>query len=407
MKYKTNLLILGAGIGGYETFRSLAKLLKRYCLPQKILLLDQHNYFTFTPMHHEVATGSIEPVHCTLPLREIVAATPHTFLKASVKKIHPKEKTVETSEGTISYDFCVVALGSEVNAYGAPGAQEYAHHVRTLSAAMALHREIINRLEEKKDTLSLTIVGGGPTGVEMAGQLADFACGDVKKLYPGKRIWITLLEGNEDVLSRLPERARRLAKKELEKNGVEIHLSCKVKAAHPDGVVVDNGKKIPSDIIIWTAGFHNIALDILESEYCEQGRIPVTEHMNHTKAETLYAVGDIALAHNPGSKTPHPQLGEAAHRQGEYVARHIAASLRKKRLPKFVFRSLGTLMPIGDWYGIAIIGPFIFGGRFAWWLRRTVYVLFMPGIIRKLRIVIDWTLHTFGTRYMVDVEKDK
>lgn len=404
MLHTTDIVILGAGIGGYETFRSLAKRLRRRGLQHKILLVDHNNYFTFAPMHHEAATGSIEPVHCTLPLREVVAGTPHSFLRAGVISIDPKQKIVETSAGRISYGYCVVALGSMVNFNGIPGTKEYTHHVRTLPAAMALQRAIIRELEACKDVLHIAVVGGGQTGVEMAGQLADFARRDVRKLYPGKRLAVTLIENEPEPLSRLPERARRIAQKKLSSYGVEMHFGTTVTEVRENSVITDRGE-IPAALTVWTAGFYNVATKYLHESYCERGRIPVTAYMNHKREPTLYAVGDIALAYNSGQKKPQPQLGEAAHRQGEYVARHIAASMQKRRIRPFVFRSLGTLMPIGDWNGIAIFGPIVFGGWFAWWLRRTVYVLFMPGIIRKIRIVLDWTLHSLGPRYMVDVEK--
>lgn len=184
---KTDVVIVGAGIGGYETFRTLTKFLKRSHIKKQILIIDQNNYFTFTPMLHEVASGSIEPQHATLPLRELVYKTPHQFLKARVEKIDPERKIIFTSQGQITYEFCVVGLGSGVNYFNTKGAEEFCYGVRTLSKAIKLHEDIFQALENSsQEEIIFTIIGGGFTGVEVAGQFMHLVNHDLKKLYPTK-----------------------------------------------------------------------------------------------------------------------------------------------------------------------------------------------------------------------------
>lgn len=406
---KTDILILGAGIGGYEAFRTLQKQLKKYNLKKTITLVDKHNYFTFTPMHHEAASGSIEPDHCAFSLRELVVGTPHHFFRASVTNVHPEKKVVETSRGTIAYDYCVVALGSRVNFFGTPGAQEFAHHVRDLPSATRLQETFISILENCQQTFNLVIVGGGPTGVEIAGQFAYFAKHDIKKLYPMTKVNISLIESGDRLLARLHPSLGKLAEKKLKRFGVDIRVKNRVKEVTRETVALEtNGRKgiLPATLVIWTAGYENIAEEILEKKYTKNCRLPVSMFLNHEKESSLYAVGDIAHACNPGVTEPHPQLGEAAHSQGRYVAKHIIAMMRNKKIKPFVFHSTGTLIPIGDWFALARIGNITFSGWFAWWLRRTVYLLFIPGIVRKIRVVFDWTLHSLTGRYMIDIEEE-
>jgi NADH dehydrogenase len=188
---------------------------------------------------------------------------------------------------------------------------------------------------------------------------------------------------------------------------VVIHTNFKIKEITARSVISVEGTNIMGDFIVWSAGVKNVANNFLNDSLCEKGMIPTNEFLQHKTISTLYAVGDIALSFNLGSDKPQPPLGEAAHKEGQYVAQHIVATIQQKKIKPFIFKSLGTLMPIGDWWGVAIIGPFTLFGKIAWWIRRTVYVLFMPGIIRKLKIIVDWTLHSFGFRYIASIDRNK
>ncbi|MBI5728986.1 MAG: NAD(P)/FAD-dependent oxidoreductase [Candidatus Magasanikbacteria bacterium] len=404
----TNILILGAGIGGYETFRTLSKLLKKHGLNQVITIVDRNNYFTFTPLLHEVASGAVEPSHCALPLREIIYKTPHKFIKADVQKIDPEKKVVTTSAGDIAYDYCVMSLGSGVNFLGVPGATEHCYTVRTLDEAMRLREMIIKKLEDTRNITAITVVGGGFSGVEVAGQLAHLIKRDFKKLYPNDTVMISLVESGKTILPQAPLKAQQNILRRLAKMGVTVRLGTVAKEVAASSVLLGSGIRIQSDITVWCAGVSNVAERFLPREYCERGRLPVMASLLSAKADTLYGVGDVILGHNVGSDAPFfPQLGEAAHRQGEYVARHITDRLSGKLTRPFFFKSKGLLMPIGERYGVAIFGKVIITGLLAWWLRRTVYVLFMPGLIFKFKLVIDWTLRLFGFSYIISIERNK
>lgn len=404
---QADILILGAGIGGYETFRTLKKYLAKNGFKKTITIVDQNNYFTFTPLLHEVASGSVEPAHATVPLAELVYKTPHTFVKAFVKEILPAENLVKTDAGDISYTFCVVALGSGVHYYGVPGAEKFSYHTRTLPSAMRLRTDLIRRIESREDKTAITIVGGGYTGVEVAGQLARLVSSDLRKLYPQDAVTISLVEASPVLAPTLPERAQKLILKRLTKLGVKVILSSGVKEVFKDQVLLANGAKMNSDFTVWCAGIGNVAGNYMSKNMCERDRLPVTEFLNNPAHSNLYGVGDIICGHNVGTTVPYPQLGEAAHKQGEYVAKHIIATMGGRRLQPFNFHSRGTLMPVGDRYGLFIRGSWVLTGLIAWWLRRLVYIMFVPGISRKLRIMWDWILRWFGFSYIIDIERRK
>ncbi len=406
--FKTDIVILGAGIGGYEAFRTLNRILKRRGIGAHITIIDQNNYFTFVPLLHEVATGSVEPTHASIPLRELVYGTPHNFIKAKIEKLDRSKREVHTSAGIVSYTYCVIALGSTTNFYGVPGAEKYAYHVRNLEDALVLKHSLVSKLETcVSDEFVITIVGGGFVGVEIAGQYGTLKKGDIQKLYPEKKLRIQIIEPNASILSTLGEKVQSHVKKRLESMGIEFIFNSSASEVTADTVVLSTGEKIQSDITIWAAGFANMGTEFVETEACERGRIKVEKNLRMVDDTHCYAIGDIAHVQIAGSSRPLPQLAEVAHRQGRYVGRHIADMLSEKKTKPFVFKSKGQLMPVGDWYGVAIMGTITFYGWFAWWIRRTVYVMYMPGILRKLRIVFDWTVHSLGFGHFIYIEKSK
>ena len=400
---KTDIVILGAGIGGYETFRCLNKQFKKAGISKKILLVDQNNYFTFTPLLHEVATGAVELQQATISIRELLCKTNHTFLRAKISQILPEQKRIKTDKATITYDYCVVALGSKVNHFNTPGSKQHSFSVRTAHDAILLKNKIIDKLEdETSSTLSINIVGGGYTGVEVAAQIAHLAKKECKSFYKEKKIQITVIESGKYITKQLPKKAQEIIIKKLKQDNIKILCETRVTDVAIDTITLHTNKKIPSNITIWAAGFKNIADTFLPLDWTKDSRIPVTPYLTHEKSDHFYAVGDIVLFEDSKTGIIAPQLGEAAHKEGQYVAKHITKSIQGTSINQFSFTSHGSLIPIGNWYAVAIIGNFVFAGRLAWWLRRTAYLLFLPGIVRKFQIVSNWTLRTFGFRPIID-----
>lgn len=400
---KTDILILGAGIGGYATFKKLSKELKKNKLKQTITILDSNNFFTFIPLLHEVASGSIEPGHATIPLQELVYGTPHHYIKATVEKIFPGKNTVQTSIGNIAYEYCVTAIGSGVNYYGIKGAEKFSYSVRTLREAMRLRSSIIKKLETCDQELNINVVGGGFTGIEVAGQMSALVNGDLKKLYPKAKIKVSIIQAIDKLAPQLPLKAQKKIAARLKKIGVKILLNAKVNEVKVCEIILDK-QTLSSDFTIWCAGVENLAGHMMDADFCDRDRLPVNNFLQHKMYPNLYAVGDIVCGSNPNETETYPQIGEAAESQGLYVGEHIVCSLLQKKISPFFFKSKGILMPIGDNYGIIVFpSGFVLSGFLAWWIRRTVYVIFVPGILRKLKIILDWTLNFFGFRYIVDL----
>lgn len=403
---KADILILGAGIGGYAAFKNLSKELKKNKIKKTITLLDSNNYFTFIPLLHEVASGSIEPGHATIPLQELVYGTPHHYIKATAEKILPEKNIVQTSVGNITYEYCVTAIGSGVNYYGIKGAEKFSYSVRTLRHAMALRSAIIKKLESCDRELNINVVGGGFTGIEVAGQVSSLANSDLKKLYPKAKIIISIIQAIDKLAPQLPPRAQKKITARLKKIGVKVLLNAKVNEVKACEIILDK-KTIDSDFTIWCAGVENLAGYMMNASYCERGRMPVNNFLQHKMYPNLYGVGDIICGNNKDEAGTYPQIGEAAESQGLYVGKHIVFTLLKKKMTPFYFKSKGILMPIGDNYGIIVFpSGFVLSGFLAWWIRRTVYIIFVPGWSRKLKIIIDWTLNLFGFRYTVDISEN-
>lgn len=399
-----DVLILGAGIGGHQAFVSLHNLFKKHGIKKRITILDKNNYFTFVPMLHEVASGSVQANQCAIPIRECVHNTPHEFLQATVEHIDIANKSVQTSSGTFTYDYVVIALGSNVNFFGTKGADEYTYTVRTLPQAISLHQKFVSLLEDDtKKEITISIVGGGATGVEVAGQFAHLAKKDIHHLYPEKKVTVQLFQSSPTLVPYLHSKVQRFIMNKLASLDVKIFCDTKVTQIHKDTISLEKEEK-QSDLTIWTAGFSYAGATYLDELFTEKGQIVVNEYMHIPDHQTAYVIGDIAAAKHPSSDTPQPKLAQWAEAQASYVANHLISQIKQTSCSPFTYKDKGSLIPIGDWYATAHIGTYIFEGKFAWWLRRTVYLKSVPGFVRKLRIVIDWTLHGLGFRHFIDID---
>jgi NADH dehydrogenase len=399
---KTDILILGAGIAGYEAYRTLCKKLNRSGIKKTITIVDQNNYFTFTPLLHEVASGAVLPSHASFPIREVLVRTPHQFVCATVTHIDPKQKRVTTSRGDMTYEQCIVALGSVSNLFDVPGADEHTYRVRTLEHAVSLNQALICKLEEPgRTSLSLNVVGGGYTGIEIAAEFAHLKKEELSRMYPHIAISIHVIQAGELLVPNLPAKARLKIMKRLDVLGVQTHLESPAKKVTASTLTIGNSETLPNDITIWVTGFTTNAPSYFDAAYVSHARVPVTNHLHLENHPDTYVIGDMALIRDPDNDDIiYPQLGEAAHHEGIYVANHIINTAKKRPHKHFHFRSRGQLMPVGEWYGIGVFGPIVLSGKFMWWLRRTVYVMFMPGFVRKLRIVADWTFISKSTRHL-------
>jgi NADH dehydrogenase len=355
---RPQVVVIGGGFGGLETVRALRR------APVDITLIDSHAYNTFQPLLYQVATAGLNPGDITYFLRSISARQCNVrFRKGEVVDVDPDAQTVAIETGeTLTYDYLVVASGVTTNWFGIPGAEEHAFALYTRREALAVRDRIFAFLEQAAADgsgrdLRIVVVGGGATGVEMAGALAEMRNQGIGKVYPEldpEHIHITLIEMADRLLLPFHPKLSRYAAKQLTKRGTDLRLSTAVSEVRSGSVVVKDGDEIPSDIVIWATGI--TAPDVVSSWGLPQGkggRILVDEDLRVQGRDNVFAIGDISLTPEPLS-----QLAQPALQGGRHVGREIAADVRddpKRARRPFHYRDKGILATIGRSAAVAEI----------------------------------------------------
>ncbi len=401
------IVIAGGGFGGVYTFKELHRLFHNH--PGiRVTLVNRTNYFLFTPLLHEVATGSLAPEHIVEPLRKVLGCCHHDFHFASIREFSLSDKVVRTAAGDIPYDYLVFAMGSTTNFYGIPGADVHSLPLKTLEDALRIKNRIIQATEaavrlsdekERERRLRFILVGGGATGVELAGEMSDFIFKTFGALYPfvRKSASIILISKAPELLPEFHGRLRQKSLEILKKKGVRVVLSAAVKAVEPGAVLLENGETIEGEMVIWTAGVkpHPVRTADLFS-FSPAGRIRVSDDFEVTGWPGVFALGD--MAHGGNEDRPLPALAQVATRQAKAVARNIARSIDGQPKKPFRYRHSGDLISLGTWTAVGNIRGFHFWGPFAWWLWRTVYLLKMISWGKKIKVAVDWTVNIFLPR---------
>ena len=411
------ILVLGVGFGCVHTARHLEKLAR--AMPElEITLVSHDNFFLFTPMLHEVAASDLDITHIVSPIRSLLKRT-NVFI-GDVQAIDLEARQVMVSHGydrhthTIPYDQLVVGLGSITNFYGLPGLEQRALTMKSLGDAIHLRNRVIAALEEadtecQRDLdglLTFVVAGGGFAGVETVAGLNDFIH-DGLRLYPRirpERVRTVLVHSGAEILPELGEQLGRYAEQKLRARGVEILTGARVARVSDEGVVLEDGRRIPSRVVVWTAGTSPHPL--LHELPCtlDRGRIVVDETLAVPGWPGVWALGDCAVIPDRRTGKPHPPTAQHALREARTAARNIVAMLRGRRSTAFDFRTIGQLAAIGRRTGVARILGVNFSGFFAWWLWRTIYLSKLPRIEKKLRVAIDWTLDLIFTKDFVQFQ---
>lgn len=376
-----DILILGGGAGGGELSRFLAKKLKRIKSGKKITLIDNKDHFVFVPLLHEVGAGTISGDQASVDFKKFLPSG-HTFVQATVKSIDTREKKVLTSAGKFTYEYCVIGLGSQTNYFNTPGAEEFTYNIRTRESTEELNKAF-KKLETKGTPFTINVIGGGFTGTEVAAELAYH-------LRKKRGITINLVHSKDELVQTMPSSLRKKVVKRLKKLGVNILFNERAVEVTKQKVILKDGTELPNDITIWATGFLSTADSYLpEGSNINCGRIPINEFLL-TEFDKTYSIGDISLFINKNEEKPVPQLAETAWHQGLYIARHIANDLKGKQTKPFKFHQIGSLLPLGNWYGVGTVGPLKFSGLIAWIMRQTAYVIFFPTLKGKIRLIWAW-----------------
>jgi len=422
-KAPKRILILGGGFAGMYAALHLEKIFSKD-KDVEITLVNRDNFFLFTPMLSEVPSSSIETRHVTSPIRAFFNKV--SFQEAEVHSIDLKKRIVTSSHCPrcriyhLEYDYLVLALGSVTSFYGLPGVAENSFPMKTLADAMALRNHVIDMFEHadleqdaqmRRQLLTFVVAGGGFAGVEVAAELNDFAHASRKyyrNVHPDE-VKLILVTPDSRIMPEISEDLAAYALNKLHRRGIEFRLQTKIVSAASDKVELDSGDHIPTNTLIWTAGITpDPIIGTLPCEKDKRGRIVVNEYLEVPDWPGVWALGDCA--HIPDSKTgnPYPSTAQHAVREGKQAAHNIAATIRAKdkdgdKKP-FQFSSIGTLAPLGHRTAVAEIKGFKFSGFFAWWLWRTIYLSKLPGLDRKIRVALDWTLNLFFPRDIVQLK---
>ncbi len=404
------VVIVGGGFGGVYTARCLLRLINRRS-DIEVVLINKQNYFLFSPMLHEVATGGLNRHNIVQPIREILKQKNFRFMRCEVASIDAKKKIVHAVTGDIAYDVLVIAIGAQSNFYDVPGASGYAFPLKSLEDAVQIRNHVIDSLElaaklhdrqDVKPCLTFVVVGGGPTGVELAGELAEFVTQAIKVDYPelrNKKTNIILLQRDKEIIPFIHECCRKDAARVLERKGVIIMTDSEVVEVEKNIVVVKHGKRIPTRNVFWTAGVKPRQLSTIPQLQNERGFFEVDRYMRVKQAEEIYALGDCALFFNENESKPVPALAQVATKQAKVLAHNIMHAINGEPLEKFRFQSSGLLVSVGRRFGVADLrGGIHFKGFFAWWLWRTVYLFKLVGFANKLKVAYEWTLNLFFPR---------
>ncbi|MCI0405246.1 MAG: NAD(P)/FAD-dependent oxidoreductase [candidate division Zixibacteria bacterium] len=409
---KKRLVILGGGYGGMTLARFLEKRADE--IGWEILLINRDNFFLFTPMLGEVATGSIETRHIINPIRQLCRRI--RFEEREVLAIDPKRKAVKVRqeatgrEEGAAYDKLVIALGSATNFFSIPGLKENAITMKSLGDAIYVRNHIIS-LFEQADTekypqvqaplVTFVVVGGGFAGVELAGELNDFAH-YLRKYYPyvnSSLIRVILLEGASRLLLEVGEELAAFALETLKEKGMEVRLSARVKEARADRVILASGEEILTRTLVWTAGvIPQPLVSALPFQKDKRGRLVVNEFLQSVDDPDIWVVGDCCSLIDPRSGQPYPPTAQHALRQGKRAAQNILAELTGGKKKPFQYNMLGQMAMLGRRSGVAIILGFRVKGFWAWWTWRTYYLFRLPRLAKKLRVMLDWTIDLFFER---------
>ena len=409
-----DIAIIGGGFAGVYCAQQVVKRLGAERL--RVGLIASENHMVFQPMLPEVVGGSLSPQHVVNPIRMICDGA--DVLKATVTELDIENRVMMLDGGRftpsvrVTFDHLMLAPGAGVDLSRIPGMSEHAYLMRTVGDAMKLRAAIISRMEEanlvnqhqlRKDMLSFVIVGGGYSGVETAGQIQDLIAG-VARYYDNIRpeeASVTLIHSGDRLLSMLGDRLGDYTGRCLEKMGVNIIFNKRVRAVTARTVQLNDGTTITSHLVVCTVGNapHPLikALGEKGSVPIERGKLVVEPTGQVKGLDRVWAAGDAAVFPKSDGGCC-PETAQFAMRQGALIGDNIVASLRKKELKPFRFTGLGELATIGHRKAVAMVFGLRFSGLLAWFMWRSVYLMKLPGLDRKLRVMAEWTFELFFPR---------
>ncbi len=404
------IVIIGGGFGGVYTARHLEKLF-RVDPSVEITLINKTNYFLFTPLLHEVATGSLSARSVSEGLHQVFRNTDVNFLQAEVTQVDREAKKVYTSVGIREYDYLVVATGAETNFFGLEN--NGVLKLKTLADAKGIRDHVVDSLEkvaheeDKKEIeklMTFVVVGAGPTGIEFATELTEFVRDAISGRYSmckkkAENVRVILVHSGGSILKQFSKYTQGYASCILKKKNIELRLNTKVVEMGKEGVVFLGGEKMPAHTVVWTAGVRAVPPGFLpEVAISKEGRVLVEDTLQLMGDENVFVLGDTA-----GQEVSAPMLAQVAVAQAKVVANNLYLKTQGKKLSIFTFKSRGMFISLGRWRAAGDIGKFNIQGPFAWWMWRTIYLFKFISWRKRVRIMFEWTYDMFSARDVTEV----
>ena len=390
-----HVLILGGGFGGLWAARALAR------APVRVTVVDRSNHHLFQPLLYQVATAGLSAPDIAAPLRHLLRGQKNAEVRLDeVRSIDLAQRRVTLEGGVLDYDFLVVATGAAHTYFGHDDWARFAPGLKTLDDAFVVRRKVLEAFEvAERETdedaraawLNLVVIGGGPTGVELAGTLAEIArhtlSDEFRRIDP-RSARIHLVEAGPRILPSMPEVLSTSAQRQLERLGVEVHLGQAVTAIDDAGVALGE-RHIATHTVLWAAGVAASPLGRQLSEHCDRaGRVPVLPDLSLPEHPEVFVVGDLATVTQDGS--PVPGVAPAAKQMGAHAARVIRERMEAKESTPFRYHDYGNLATIGRMAAVVDLRGIHFSGLFAWWFWLIAHVFFLIGFRNRIVVLIDW-----------------
>ena len=403
---KPRVVILGAGFGGLTAARKMASF-------ADVTVVDRHNFQTFLPLLYQVSTAGLAADHVAHPIRGALRKTGIQFRMGTPISVDHKNKSVKLdSSEVLDFDYLVVALGSATADFGIPGVVEHALGMKSVHEALVIRAEVLRRFEDlcrfEDDTLfSISVVGGGPTGVEMAGAFAELVRGPLKhdQANAAAHIKINLIEAGPRILPMFSEKLSAHGKKDLEKLGVTVHLNTAVKEIGPRKIEMKDGSSLPSEVTIWAAGVKGEPTAAKLNLPLVNTRIDVQDTLQVKNYPHIFAIGDIAGFVGKDGRFL-PMVAPVAMQQGRHVAQQIKSLVTGRELKPFKYIDKGSMATIGRHKAIVEVKSLRMTGIPAWYAWLWLHLFYLLGGRNKIGTMADWTYNylTFdrGNRHIMD-----
>ncbi|NNE55588.1 MAG: NAD(P)/FAD-dependent oxidoreductase [Flavobacteriales bacterium] len=398
---ETNLprvVIIGGGFAGLNLAKKLSS--KHF----QTVLLDRNNYHTFQPLLYQVATAGLEPDSIAHALRKIFSRKRRFhFRLAEVQTIEPQSNIIKTNIGDLSYDHLVMATGSTTNFFGQETIKKKAMSMKSVPEALDIRSLILENferallssdIEERAKLMNVVIVGGGPTGVELAGAIAELKKHVLPRDYPEldiRQMDIHLIEAAPRLLSSMSEKSSAASKRFLEKLDVQVWLDKRVEAYDGDKVTIADSPPVYTNTLIWAAGVKGCPIHGLDGELLTgNSRVKVDRFNRVANFTNIYAIGDLCQMSTEDYENGHPMVAQVAIQQGILLAKNLKAQALGEEIQEFEYKDLGSMATIGRNKAVVDIGKFNSTGWFAWFIWMVVHIVQLVGFRNKLVVLMNW-----------------